>query len=109
MKKNITRIYDKNKVHRRKKYMLFIIAALMLQIAIYFGVFSKAEQVIPIKYINYYTLEAFDSSIQVESDSEGNYIIFPEQINNREAITYYIEETVEETIENEIDGTSYTG
>lgn len=98
MKKNITRIYDKNKTGSRKKYMLIIMLILVLQVAIYFSAFSKAETVIPIEYINYYTRETYDGSIQVKNDIKGKYIILPEEINNRKVITYYIEETVEEIV-----------
>jgi len=112
MKSRITRIYDKNKAHSRKKYILIIAAILLLQVAVYFGVFSKAERVIPIKYINYHTLEAFDSSIDVKSDTNGEYVVLPEIINNREIITYYIEETIEEatnTTQYEPNSTYYIG
>ena len=97
MKSRITRIYDKNKTHSRKKYILIIAAILLLQVAVYFGIFSKAERVIPIKYINYYTLEAFDSSIDVQTDINGDYVVLPEIINSREIITYYIEEVAEDS------------
>lgn len=92
MKKNVTRIYDKRKASTRKKYLLAIVAIIMLQIALYIGVFSKAESVISIKYINYYTLEESENSIAVESDLTGKYIILPENINNREVLNYYIGE-----------------
>lgn len=104
MKKNITRIYDKNKVDSRKKYMLIILLILVLQVAVYLGAFSKAEAVIPIEYINYYSQETFDSSIQVKSDIKGEYIVLPEAINNRAVITYYIEEVIESTATNTVDG-----
>ena len=103
MKNNITRIYDKNKFNSRRKYVLNVLLVLVLLIAIYFAAFSKAEAVIPIEYINYYTLESFDSSIEVESDLKGNYIIFPEVVNNRKAITYYVEEVIQETVESPIE------
>ena len=82
MKKNITRIYDKNKAYSRRKYILIIIAILVIQVAIYFGAFSKAEKVISVEYINYYSLGTFNSSIDVLSDLNGEYIILPETINN---------------------------
>lgn len=104
MKKNITRIYDKNKVDSRKKYLLIILLILVLQVAVYFGAFSKAEAVIPIEYINYYSQETFDSSIQVKNDIKGDYILLPEAINNRAIITYYIEEVIESTVTNTVDG-----
>ena len=84
--------------------MLIILLILVLQVAVYFGAFSKAEAVIPIEYINYYSQETFDSSIQVKNDIKGEYIVLPEVINNRETITYYIEEIVETTVTNTVDG-----
>jgi len=91
MKKNITRIYDKKKSNNRRKYMLGIIAILILQIAIYLGAFSRAETVIQVEYVNYYTLETYLSSTDVLSDLNGDYIVLPEVIDNRNVVSYYAE------------------
>ena len=104
MKGKVARIYDKNKAKSRKKYLIIIVAILALQVALYVGMFSKAEGVIPVKYTNYYTLESVNEEIAVETDLSGKYIVLPSEINNRFVLKYYIEQegNIEEYNPNDI-------
>jgi len=93
MGKKITRIYDKNKVMSRKKYLLLIIAILVLEVAVYLGAFSKAEVIKSIEYVEFDTQEAYTESIEVNTDETGAYIVLPSKVNEKTVSKYYINET----------------
>ena len=96
MKSKVIKKERKQKINKKNIYLVIIFFLILLELVLYLIDVSKAETAtLNVEYQDYNTSEIVESTISVESDENGNYIILPEEINEKQVSSYYVEEVTD--------------
>lgn len=96
MKSKVIKKERKQKINQKNIYLVIIFFLILLELVLYLIDVSKAEAAtLNVEYQDYNTSEIVESTISVESDENGSYIILPEEINENQVSSYYVEEVTD--------------